>query len=124
MKTLFERVFNGSDEMFAKAEEEVNKIVAEVGRDAALTMPSTAYFLACIYAYIGKKVTNVGELQDALADVKAMMLREPRTNSIFQYHRFRITYANVCTTGKLPCRYVSVPLPRTSVLTAMWNVSR
>ena len=36
-------------------------------------MPSTAYFLACIYAYIGKKVTNVGELQDALADVKAMM---------------------------------------------------
>ena len=84
MKTLFERVFNGSDEMFAKAEEEVNKIVAEVGRDAALTMPSTAYFLACIYAYIGKKVTTTGELQDALADVKAMMLREPRTPSIFQ----------------------------------------
>ena len=84
MKTLFERVFNGSDQMFAKAEEEVNKIVAEVGRDAPLTMPSTAYCLACIYAYIGKKVTTVGELQDTLADVKAMMLREPRTNSIFQ----------------------------------------
>ena len=47
-------------------------------------MPSTAYCLACIYAYIGKKVTTVGELQDTLADVKAMMLREPRTNSIFQ----------------------------------------
>ena len=30
MKTLFERVFNGSDQMFAKAEEEVNKIAAEV----------------------------------------------------------------------------------------------
>ncbi len=59
MKTLFERVFNGSDQMFAKAEEEVNKIVAEVGRDAPLTMPSTAYCLACIYAYIGKKVTTV-----------------------------------------------------------------
>ena len=58
MKTLFERVFNGSDQMFAKAEEEVNKIVAEVGRDAPLTMPSTAYCLACIYAYIGKKVTD------------------------------------------------------------------
>ena len=63
MKTLFERVFNGSDQMFAKAEEEVNKIVAEVGRDAPLTMPSTAYCLACIYAYIGKKVTTVGFLQ-------------------------------------------------------------
>ena len=44
MKTLFNRVFDGSDEMFAKAEEEVNKIVAEVGRDAPLTLPSTAYF--------------------------------------------------------------------------------
>ena len=39
---LFERVFRGSDEMFAKAEAEVNKIVAEVGTDAPLTMPSTA----------------------------------------------------------------------------------
>ena len=84
MKTLFERVFNGSDEMFAKAEEEVNKIVAEVGPDAPLSLPSTAYFLACIYAYIGKKFTTTGELQAALADVKAMMLREPRTHSIFQ----------------------------------------
>ena len=52
MKTLFERVFNGSDQMFAKAEEEVNKIVAEVGRDAPLTMPSTAYCLACILSLI------------------------------------------------------------------------
>ena len=84
MKTLFERVFNGSDEMFAKAEEEVNKIVAEVGTDAPLALPSTAYYLACIYAYIGKKVTTTGELQAALADVKAMMLRENRTHAIFQ----------------------------------------
>ena len=90
MKTLFERVFNGSDEMFAKAEEEVNKIVAEVGRDAPLTLPSTAYFCACIYAYIGKKVTTTGELQDALADVKAMMLREPRTHSILDRKSTRL----------------------------------
>ena len=80
---LFERVFRGSDEMFAKAEADVNQLVAELGADAPLTMPSTAYYLACIYAYIGKKVTTVGELQAALQDVKAMMLREPRTNSIF-----------------------------------------
>ena len=80
---LFERVFRGSDEMFAKAEADVNALVAELGADAPMTMPDTAYFLACIYAYLGKKVTTVGELQAVLADVKAMMLREPRTNSIF-----------------------------------------
>ena len=83
-RPLFDRVFAGSDEMFAKAEADVNQLVAELGPDAPMTMPSTAYFLACIYAYIGKKVTTVGELQAALADVKAMMLREPKTHSIFQ----------------------------------------
>ena len=41
-RTLFERVFRGSDEMFAKAEAEVNKLVAELGPDAPMTMPSTA----------------------------------------------------------------------------------
>ncbi len=80
---LFDRVFRGSDEMFAKAEADVNAIFDELGADAPLNMPHTAYFLACIYAYIGKKVTTVGELYDVLPDVKAMMLREPRTKSIF-----------------------------------------
>ena len=79
---LFERVFRGSDEMYAKAEADVNALVKELGPDAPMKMPDTAYFLACIYAYIGKKVTTVGELQAALADVKALMLREPRTHSI------------------------------------------
>ena len=80
---LFDRVFRGSDEMFAKAEADVNAIYDELGADVPLNMPHTAYFLACIYAYIGKKVTTVGELHDVLPDVKAMMLREPRTKSIF-----------------------------------------
>ena len=83
-RPLFDRVFAGSDEMFAKAEADVNQLVAELGADAPMNMPNTAYFLACIYAYIGKKVTTVGQLQEALADVKAMMLRESKTNSIFQ----------------------------------------
>ena len=110
MKTLFERVFNGSDEMFAKAEEEVNKIVAEVGPDAPLSLPSTAYFLACIYAYIGKKVTTTGELQAALADVKAMMLREPRTHSIFQSGVGTAIAAEMIEA----CKYVKTQTPTTT----------
>ena len=47
---LFERVFRGSDEMFAKAEQELNAVIAELGESAPMTMPSTAYYLACIYA--------------------------------------------------------------------------
>ena len=80
---LFERVFRGSDEMFAKAEAEVNAVVAELGEAAPLNLPSTAYYLACVYAYLGKKITNLGELKAVLTDVKAMLTRENRTASIF-----------------------------------------
>ncbi len=83
MVGLFDRVFKGSDEMFAKAEEAVNKAVADLGVDAPITLPDTAYYLACIYCYLGIKVTTLGELKAALTNVKAMMTREYKTKDIF-----------------------------------------
>ena len=80
---LFERVFRGSDEMFAKAEQDLNAVIAELGESAPMAMPSTAYYLACIYAYLGKKVTTLGELKAAMTDIRALMTRENRTASIF-----------------------------------------
>ena len=80
---LFERVFRGSDEMFVKAEQELNAVIAELGESAPMTMPSTAYYLSCIYAYLGKKVTTLGELKAAMTDIRALMTRENRTASIF-----------------------------------------
>ena len=80
---LFDRVFRGSDEMFAKAEAEVNAVVAELGESAPMKMPDTAYYLACLYAYLGIKVTTLGELKAALPAVKALMTREYKTKDIF-----------------------------------------
>ena len=80
---LFERVFRGSDEMFFKAESELNAVIAELGESAPMTMPSTAYYLACIYAYLGEKVTTLGELKAVMPKIKAMLTRENRTASIF-----------------------------------------
>ena len=37
---LFDRVFRGSDEMYFKAEAELNAAIAELGEDAAMTMPT------------------------------------------------------------------------------------
>ena len=70
------RVFRGSDEMYFKAEAELNAVIAELGEDAPMTMPDTAYFLACIYAYLGKKVTKLSELKEALGELRNMMGRE------------------------------------------------
>ena len=83
MVGLFDRVFKGSDEMFAKAEESVNKAVADLGLDAPLTLPDTAYYLACIYCYLGIKVQTLGDLKNALPAVKAMMTRNYKTKDIF-----------------------------------------
>ena len=40
MRPLFDRVFAGSDEMFAKAEADVNALVAELGADAPIDRKS------------------------------------------------------------------------------------
>ncbi len=69
--------------MFAKAEAEINAVVAELGEAAPMTMPETAYKLACINAYLGIEVTTLGELKAALANVKGMMTRNYKTKDIF-----------------------------------------
>ena len=80
---LFDTVFRGSDEMYAKAEADVNAVVAELGEDAPMKLPDTAYYLACIYSYLGIKVTTLGELKAALPAVRAMMTRDHKTKDIF-----------------------------------------
>ncbi len=76
--------------MFAKAEAEINAVVAELGESAPMTMPDTAYTCPASMPICGKKVTTLGELRDTLADVKAMMTREYKTKDIFTsgWHRY------------------------------------
>ena len=81
--SLFDRVFRGSDEMYAKAEQEVASVIKELGGDAPVSFPGCAYYLPCIYAYLGIKVTKLSELKDALAGIKAQMTREQKLNSAF-----------------------------------------
>ena len=104
---LFDRVFRGSDEMYFKAEAELNAAIAELGEDVAMTMPDTAYFLACIYAYLGKKVTKLSELKEALGELRAMMGREYRTKSIFDSGIATACCAEVIEA----CKYARHPHP-------------
>ena len=104
---LFDRVFRGSDEMYFKAETELNAVIAELGEDAPMTMPDTAYFLACIYAYLGKKVTKLGELKEALGELRNMMGREYRTKSIFDSGIATACCAEVIEA----CKYARTPTP-------------
>ncbi|MDR1955879.1 MAG: CO dehydrogenase/CO-methylating acetyl-CoA synthase complex subunit beta [Treponema sp.] len=84
MKLLFNRVFDGVDEMYAIAEKVLNETVKELGEAAPITMPNTAYFLANHLAYLSKKVTTLGELKASFPEVKAWMPHEQRLGDVFK----------------------------------------
>ncbi len=60
--------------MFAKAEQELSAVIAELGESAEVRFPDTAYHLSCVYSFLGEKVTTLGELNAAMAKVKALMI--------------------------------------------------
>ena len=80
---LFDRVFRGSDEMFSLAEDAVDKTLKKLGPDAPAGFANTAYFLPCIYAYTGLKVTNMSQLKEALQAINSLLTRNYRTQDVF-----------------------------------------
>jgi len=84
MKTLFERVFAGNDEMYALAVKAVDEAIAKMGADAPASFGDTAYNLPCYYAMTGKKVNTLGDAKEALeTTIKDFMTRNNRTKDIF-----------------------------------------
>ena len=81
--TLFDRVFGGNDAVYGLTEAAIDGAIAQYGADQAVAFPNTAYSLPCYYAVTGTKVTNVGELKEALGVVKTLMTREKRLNDAF-----------------------------------------
>ncbi|MCD8396854.1 MAG: CO dehydrogenase/CO-methylating acetyl-CoA synthase complex subunit beta [Lachnospiraceae bacterium] len=82
--TLFDIIYSGNDELFARTDKAINDAIAQYGEDKAVAFPDTAYSLPCYYGVTGQKVGNLGELKAALANVKeTLMGRKPRLNDVF-----------------------------------------
>jgi acetyl-CoA synthase len=82
--TLISRVFSGADQWYDQATEAVNAAVDKYGLDQAVSFGNTAYFLPCIYAMLGDKITTLAEMKTLMeGKVKDLMTREQRTKSIF-----------------------------------------
>ena len=83
--TLFDRVFNGSDEMYERAVKAVQEAEKTCNDDTPVAFPDTAYYVPSIYGFTGIKVEKFGQLKEVLyGTIKDMMLRERRTKSIFR----------------------------------------
>ena len=83
MKKLFDRVFDGADEMFAMADKALEETIAELGESHPMQMPNTAYNLSCIMAYLGKTVTTLGDLKAAFEEAKTWNKHDPRLGDAF-----------------------------------------
>ena len=82
--TLFDRVFNGSDEMYDIAVKAVDDAIAKLGEEASVSLPNTAYGLPCLYGFTGKKYPTLGALKnEALADIMAFMNHEKQLHNVF-----------------------------------------
>jgi acetyl-CoA synthase len=85
MKLLFNRVFDGSNEMVAVAEKALAAAIQEHGEGATVGFPNTAFGLANYLTYLNKKVTTLGELKVAFEEVKVQwMPRNQRLADVFR----------------------------------------
>ncbi|MDR0876121.1 MAG: CO dehydrogenase/CO-methylating acetyl-CoA synthase complex subunit beta [Clostridiales Family XIII bacterium] len=83
MKKLFDRVFDGADEMYAMADKALAEAVTELGESAPMQMPNTAYNLACFMAYLGKNINTLGDLKAAYEEAKTWNRHDPRLGDAF-----------------------------------------
>jgi len=104
---LFDRVFRGSDEMYALAEKSLAEALATHDENTPFAFPNTAYFAACIYAYTGIKVMKVGDLKEAMTPIKEMMSRNYRTHDVFTSGIATAMAAEVIEA----CKYIDTPTP-------------
>jgi acetyl-CoA synthase len=108
VRRLFDRVFLGSDEMYAKAVSDLNEAIAKFGADHPMQFPDTAYNCAIILEYTGISVKTLGDLKKALdGPIKDMMTRNLRTHDVFTNGFATAMAAEVIEA----CKYVDNPNP-------------
>ena len=81
--TLFDRVFGGNDYNYERTVAAIDQAIATYGEAEPVSFPATAYSLPCYYGITGVKITTLGEMKAAMANIKAMMTRAPRLQDAF-----------------------------------------
>ena len=81
--TLFDRVFGGNDYNYERTVAAIDAAIATYGEGESVSFPNTAYSLPCYYGVTGVKINTLGEMKAAMANIKAMMTRNPRLQDVF-----------------------------------------
>ena len=84
MRRLFDCVFNGSDQMYEKAQKDLADAIKRLGEDHPCILPDTAFNCAIILEYTGIEVKTLADLKAAMeGPIKEWMTKKERTTEIF-----------------------------------------
>jgi acetyl-CoA synthase len=76
-KLIASAAIRGAKRLVARAEEMIEKAIAEKGKDYVFEFPDTAYYLPMIYAMTGFPVKTIGDMKVALGFAKELLHDEP-----------------------------------------------
>jgi len=76
-KIIASAVIRGAHNLVQRAEENLEKTIAEKGESYVFEFPDTAFYLPMIYAMTGYAVKTLGDMQVALGMAKEMLYPEP-----------------------------------------------
>lgn len=76
-KIIASAAIRGAKRLVARAEEMIEKAIAEKGKDYVFEFPDTAYYLPMIYAITGFPVKTIGDMKVALGFAKELLHDEP-----------------------------------------------
>ncbi len=76
-KLIASAAIRGANNLVARAEEALDKAIAEKGKDLVFEFPDTAFYLPMIYAMTGFPVKTLGDMKVALGFAKELLHDEP-----------------------------------------------
>src|SRR4030067_3350925 len=79
-KLIASAAIRGAKKLVVQAEEMLEKVIAEKGKDFAFEFPDTAFYLPMVYAMTGFAVKTLGDMKVALGFAQEVQHEDPEEN--------------------------------------------
>lgn len=72
-KIIAKAAIRGAHKLVKQAEESLQKVIKQKGRDTKVEYPNTAYYLPIMLLFLGQKVEKIGDLEESLQEAKNLL---------------------------------------------------
>ena len=72
-KIIATAAIRGAHQLVEQAQNDLQKVIATIGKDAPIAYPTTAYYLPILLLFLGQKAEKVGDLEESLQEAKNLL---------------------------------------------------